>query len=122
MATILIADDASFMRGTLKYIVENAHHKVVGTAKEGKEAVEMYTRLKPDLVLLDVLMEGVDGMAALKAIRKHDPGAKVVMVTALGQEHKRQEAQQLGASGYIRKPFKQEEIADEINRILSNGE
>ena len=122
MATILIADDASFMRGTLKYIVENAHHKVVGTAKEGKEAVEMYTRLKPDLVLLDILMEGVDGIAALKAIRKHDPEAKVVMVTALGQEHKRQEAQQLGASGYIRKPFKQEEIADEINRILSNGE
>jgi len=122
MATILIADDASFMRGTLKYIVENAHHKVVGTAKEGKEAVEMYTRLKPDLVLLDILMEGVDGIAALKAIRKQDPEAKVVMVTALGQEHKRQEAQQLGASGYIRKPFKQEEIADEINRILSNGE
>ena len=122
MATILIADDASFMRGTLKYIVENAHHKVVGTAKEGKEAVEMYTRLKPDLVLLDILMEGVDGIAALKAIRKHDPEAKVVMVTALGQEHKRQEARQLGASGYIRKPFKREEIADEINRILSNGE
>jgi len=122
MATILIADDASFMRGTLKYIAESTHHEVVGTAKEGKEALEMYTKLKPDLVFLDILMEGIDGITTLKAIRKQDPEAKVVMVTALGQENKQQEARQLGASGYIRKPFKQEEITDEIDKVLSNAE
>ena len=122
MAKILIADDASFMRGTLKYIAENAHHEVVGTAKEGKEALEMYTKLKPDLVFLDILMDGMDGIAALEAIRKHDPEAKVVMVTALGQEQKQKEAAKLGASGYIRKPFKQEDITNEINKVLSNAE
>jgi len=122
MATILIADDASFMRGTLKYIAESAHHEVVGTAKEGKEALEMYTKLKPDLVFLDILMDGMDGIAALEAIRKHDPEAKVVMVTALGQEQKQKEAAKLGASGYIRKPFKQEDITNEISKVLSNAE
>lgn len=122
MATILIADDASFMRGTLKYIAERAHHEVVGTAKEGKEALEMYTKLKPDLVFLDILMEGIDGITTLKAIRKQDPEAKVVMVTALGQEQKQKEAAKLGASGYIMKPFKREEITNEINKILSNTE
>jgi len=118
MARILIVDDASFMRGTLKYIVESAQHNVVGMAKEGGEALELYKKLKPELVMLDILMKGVDGLSALKAIRKEEPGAKVIMVTALGQEEKQKEARKLGASGYIRKPFKQNEIIDEVERVL----
>ena len=119
MAKILIVDDASFMRGSLKYIAETAGHEVVGMAKDGREALELYFRLKPDLVTLDVLMKGMEGLSALKAIMKKDPGGKVIMVTALGQEEKQQEARKLGASGYIRKPFKQEEIVDEIEKVLS---
>ena len=120
MAKVLIVDDASFMRGSLKFIVESAGHNVVGTAKDGREALELYRKLKPDLVTLDILMQGMDGLAALKAIMKEDPGAKVIMVTALGQEEKQEEAQQLGAVGYIRKPFKQQEITGKIERILTN--
>ena len=119
MAKILIVDDASFMRGSLKYIAETAGHEVVGMAKDGREALELYSMLKPDLVTLDVLMKGMEGLSALKAIMKKDPGGKVIMVTALGQEEKQQEARKLGASGYIRKPFKQEEIVDEIEKVLS---
>ena len=122
MATILIADDASFMRGSLKFILENAGHEVVGTAKDGKETLAMYRELKPDLVTLDILMEGMDGLAALREITKDDPRAKVIMVTALGQEEKQEEAKKLGALGYIRKPFKRQEITDEIERVLSENE
>ena len=122
MARILIVDDASFMRGSLKYIVENANHKVVGTAKDGQEALELYRELGPDVVTLDILMRGMDGLAALKAIMAEDPAAKVIMVTALGQEEKQEEAQKLGACGYIRKPFKQTEIVDEIEKVLANAE
>src|SRR4051812_26674557 len=86
MARILIADNASFMRSCLKYIFENAGHQVIGMAKGGQEALELYGQLKPDLVTLDILMEGMDGIAALGHIMKEDPKARVIMVTALGQE------------------------------------
>ena len=122
MATVLVVDDASFMRGSLKFIVENAGHEVVGMAKDGKEALELYRKLRPEVVTLDILMRGTDGLTALEAIMTEDPTAKVIMVTALGQEEKQEEARQLGACGYIRKPFKQTEIVDEIERVLTSAE
>lgn len=120
MATIMIVDDAAFMRGSLKFIVEGAGHSVVGTAKDGQEALQLYRKLKPDITTLDILMRGMDGLSALEAIRKEDTTAKVIMVTALGQEEKQGEALKLGASGYIRKPFKQTAIVDEIKRVLGS--
>jgi len=120
VATILIVDDAAFMRGSLKYIVESVGHSVVGMAKDGQEALELYTKLKPDVVTLDILMKGMDGISALKAIIEEDPKAKVILVTAIGQEEKQEEARNLGACGYIRKPFKQTEIVDELKSVLGN--
>ena len=120
MAKILIVDDAAFMRGSLKYIVEGAGHSVVGIAKDGQEALKLCGELKPDIVTLDILMEGMDGLTALKAIKKDVPEAKAIMVSALGQEEKQKEAYRLGALGYIRKPFKQTEIVDEIRRVLDS--
>ena len=120
MATILIVDDAAFMRGSLKYIVESVGHSVVGMAKDGQEALELYTKLKPDVVTLDILMKGMDGISALKAIIEEDPKAKVILVTALGQEEKQEEARNLGACGYIIKPFKKTEIVDELKSVLGN--
>ena len=120
MAKILIVDDAAFMRGSLKYIVEGAGHSVVAMAKDGQEALKLYRKLKPDIVTLDILMSGMDGLTALKAIKKEVPEAKAIMVSALGQEEKQKEAYELGALGYIRKPFKQTEIVDEIRRVLAS--
>jgi len=122
MAKILIVDDASFMRGSLKFIVENAGHEVVGMAKNGREALELYKKLNPDLVTLDILMDEMDGVSALTAIRDLDHEAKVIMVTALGQDEKQAEARKLGASGYIRKPFTMTEISDEIEKVMTNAE
>lgn len=119
MAKILIVDDASFMRGSLEFIVESGGHEVVGMVKNGKEALEMYTKFKPDLVTLDILMKEMDGITALKEIIKRDPKAKVVMVTALGHEEKQKEAQSLGASGFIRKPFKRGDIISVIDNVLA---
>lgn len=122
MATILIVDDAAFMRGSLKFITENAGHQVVGMARDGGEALNLYRQCKPDVVTLDILMTGQDGLSALQTIRDEDPAARVIMVTALGQEEKEQEARKLGAVGYIRKPFKQSEITDTIASVLSEEE
>ncbi len=119
MAKILIVDDASFMRGSLKYIVETAGHSVVGMAKDGEEAIDMYKKLKPDIVTLDILMKGMDGITALKKIKALDPKAKCIIVSALGTEDKKEEAGSHGASGYIRKPFKQKDIMTEIDKAMS---
>lgn len=119
MATILIVDDASFMRGSLKYIVESAGHKVVGMASDGNEALDMYKQFKPDVITLDILMKGMDGITTLKKIREIDSKAKCIMVSALGTDDKKEEAISFGASGYIRKPFKQKDIMDELNKALS---
>lgn len=121
MASILIADDASFMRSSLKFIVENAGHEVVGLAKNGEEAAEMFEKHKPDIVTLDILMDGGDGFSALKKILKSDPGARVIMISAMGHEEKQKNARDLGAAGFIRKPFKAEDILAEIERIGSHS-
>ncbi len=121
MGKILIVDNASFMRSSLKYIVEKAGHEVVGMAVDGNEAIKLYKELKPDVVTLDILMEGMDGLTALNILKKDDPAVKVIMVTALGQSEKEDEDKKLGAAGYIRKPFKVEDIVAEINRVMGKG-
>jgi two-component system chemotaxis response regulator CheY len=118
MAKVMIVDDASFMRSSLKFIIEKYGHTVVGTAADGKEAIVLYPKLAPDIVTLDILMREMDGISTLKALLEQDPHAKVIMVTAIGQESKQEETKKLGALGYIRKPFKPEDIAEEIDKVL----
>lgn len=118
MARIVIVDDASFMRGSLEFILRTAGHEIVGLGRDGAEALNLYKDLQPDLITLDILMKGVDGLTALKSICEFDPAAKVVMVTALGQETKELEARNFGASGYIRKPFRQFDVVEAIGAVL----
>lgn len=118
MANILIVDNASFMRASLKAVCESAGHRVVGMAADGEEALRLYRELRPDIVTMDILMEGMDGIEALEEIKKYDPNARVVMVSAVGLEGKIEEATRLGAAGYIRKPFKAAEIGKEIKKAL----
>ncbi len=119
MANILIVDNASFMRSSLKAVCEQAGHKVVGLAANGKEALRLYRELRPDIVTMDILMEEMDGIEALEGIKKNDPNARVIMISAVGLEAKMEEASRLGAAGYIRKPFKTAEIIREIERVLA---
>lgn len=121
MATVLIVDDAAFMRGSLSHIISSAGHEVLGEAKDGAEALKLYKKLKPDLVTLDILMKGIDGLEGLESIMQADPDAKIIMVTALGQDEKEAQARKLGASGYIRKPFKTDEITSEIGKVLGES-
>jgi two-component system, chemotaxis family, chemotaxis protein CheY len=119
MAKIMIVDDSSFMRSSLKYIVEKGGNTVVGMAAKGDEAIDLYKKFNPDLVTMDILMPGMDGLATAHQIMKINKKAKIVMVTAIGQTEKQDEARKIGVSGYIRKPFKEQEINDEIKRIMA---
>ncbi len=122
MAKILIVDDSAIMRRTLHHIMEKAYHEVVGLTGNGDEAVKLYKELKPDLVTMDIMLDESDGMQALSAIMNENPEAKVIVITALGWEEKKDAAQKLGAAGYIRKPFDAQEIRQEIERVMGKSQ
>ena len=116
---ILITDDALFMRVTLKNILTQHGFEVVGEAQNGRESVEMYQTLKPDLVTMDITMPEMDGIAALKEIKSIDPDACVVMCTAMGQKNMVVEAIQSGAKDFIVKPFQPERVVEALNKLLA---
>lgn len=122
MARILIVDDSAIMRRMLQQIAEKACHEVVGLTGNGDEAVKLCKELRPDLVTMDVMLGESDGMQVLSAIMKEYPETKVIMITALGWEKKKEEALNLGAVGYIRKPFDAQEIRKEIERVTGKSQ
>lgn len=115
MALVLIVDDASFMRLRLSRVVTEAGHDVI-EASNGREAVEMYTEHKPDVVMMDITMPEMDGVQALKEIVKIDPDAKVIMCTALGQKSMVMESVKAGAKDFIVKPFQPEQVVEAIKK------
>lgn len=110
MKTVLIVDDAGFMRMALKLMLERNGFEVIGEADDGEVAVKQYQLLKPDLVTMDITMGEMSGVEALKKIKSIDKDAYVVMVSAMGQESVVREAIMAGAKGFIVKPFVEETI------------
>ena len=124
MARVLIVDDALFMRRMLSDIVRGAGHEVAGEAGDAVEAVRKYEELRPDVVTMDIVMprEGdMDGMGALRRILEIDPKARVIMVSALGQQEMILEALAVGAKDFIVKPFLEENVAKAVNRVAGEG-
>jgi len=120
MGRILIVDDTMFMRTLLKNILFSGGHEIVGEAADGTEAVAKYQDLKPDLVTMDIVMPKMNGIEALKEIKKMDPGARVVMCTAVGQEQMVKLAIKSGARGYVVKPFQAPKVLDEVKNVLAS--
>ena len=115
---VLVADDLKFIKLVLRELLEKAGFRVVGEASNGEEAVELYQEKRPDVVLMDITMPKLDGLAALKQILKFDPQAKVIMCSALGQQSLIVQALQLGAKDFIVKPFREERVIAAIKHIL----
>ncbi len=120
-ATILIVDDAAFMRAMLKRILKDAGYEIVGEAVNGREAVQLYEELTPDVVTLDMVMPEMGGMEALQAIRSRDPEAKVVIVSAVDQRENLLEAIRSGATEYIVKPFDESRVMKAVRRALGHN-
>lgn len=120
--TVLVVDDVEFVRKTLTDILTDAHYQVVGEAVDGKQAVEMYARLKPDVVTMDVVMPHLSGIDATRKIVKFDRDAKVVIVSAMGQENLVMEAINVGAKDYILKPFTAADVVKTLERAISGDD
>ena len=118
MAKILIVDDAAFMRKVIRDTLTKNGFTDLHEAVDGKDAVEKYFELQPDLVLMDITMPNMDGLEALKAIRAKDNKANVVMCSAMGQEAMVVQAIKEGAMDFIVKPFKPDRILQTVTKIL----
>ena len=119
MARVLVVDDAAFMRKMVTDALTKGGHEVIGEASNGIEAVERYRELRPEVTTLDITMPEKDGLAALQEIIGLDPGARVIMCSALGQESKVLESIKIGAKDFIVKPFKAERVLGAVDKALT---
>ena len=118
-STVLVCDDAVFMRTMVSDILSQAGFTVVGEAENGKQAVEKYRQLKPDLVTMDIIMPEMGGIEAVKQITTMDPGARILMCSAMGQQALVQEALQAGARDFVVKPFQPSRVLEAVQRVLA---
>jgi two-component system, chemotaxis family, chemotaxis protein CheY len=115
---VMIVDDLAFIKFVLRDILDKAGFRVVGEASNGEEAIRVYLDKRPDVVLMDITMPGMDGLTALKKIREHDPAAKIIICSALGQQRLIVQAIQLGAKDFIVKPFQPQRIISALKKAL----
>lgn len=118
---VLLVDDSTYIRTVLGSIIVEAGFEVVGEAADGEEAIRKYMALKPDIILMDVIMEPMNGMAATEVILDKDPAALILMVTVLEDKEILVDLIKIGAKGYITKPFSKEEIAEKIREVIKGG-
>ena len=118
-STVLVCDDAVFMRTMVSDILSQAGFTVVGEAENGRQAVEKYQQLKPDLVTMDIIMPEMGGIEAVKKITQLDPGARILMCSAMGQQALVQEALQAGARDFVVKPFQPSRVLEAVQRVLA---
>ncbi|MFC4302251.1 response regulator [Cohnella boryungensis] len=118
MAKIMVVDDAAFLRAMLRDILVKAGHEVVFEAQNGREAVDKYKAVRPDLVTMDITMPVMEGVEAVKEIRKFDPAANIVMCSAMGQKNLIIEAIQSGAKDFIVKPFQSNRVLEAISKAI----
>ena len=117
-ANIMIVDDAAFMRMMVKDILSKNGFNVVGEAENGAIAVEKYMELKPDLVIMDITMPEMDGLQAVREIKKRDGAARVIMCSAMGQQAMVIDAIQSGAKDFVVKPFQAERVIEAVTKAL----
>lgn len=117
--SVLIVDDIPFVRKTLSQILTEAHYTVVGEAADGPSAVDMFRRHHPDLVLMDIVMPGLSGIEAARKILEIDKQARIIMVTAMGQETLLMDSIAVGAKNYIMKPFQPQQILKAVEHVFA---
>lgn len=118
----LITDDNTFMRMTLRHLLEENGYTVVGEATDGQQAVQLYQELQPDLVFMDITMPGTGGIEAVKEIIRIDSQARIIMVSAMGQKAFIMDALKAGAKDFVVKPFQEEQILAVVAGIIGTNQ
>lgn len=118
MPTVMICDDSMFARQVTRRILTGAGYEVVGEAEDGQEAVAKYRELKPQLLLVDLVMPRLSGTEAIRRIVAEDPDARIVVCSAMGQEGLVNEALKAGARGFVVKPAQPAALAEAADGAL----
>ncbi|HCL4479927.1 TPA: response regulator [Clostridium botulinum] len=118
MKKALIVDDAKFMRMIVRNAIKKMNIEVVGEAENGIQAIEAYKKLKPDFVTMDITMNEMNGIEAVREIIAFDPNAKIIMCSAMGQQSLLSDAIKAGAKDFIVKPFKEGTVQDAVNKLF----
>jgi two-component system chemotaxis response regulator CheY len=117
MKRLLVVDDSLFMRKLIREVAAEAGWLVAGEARDGQEAVELYDRLRPDLVTMDLVMPRMTGLEALREIRTHDPQARVIVITAVDQKQALMDSIHHGAIDFIVKPFDRDRVLGLLRKL-----
>ncbi len=115
---VLVVDDAAFMRMMIKDVLSKNGYEILGEAENGLKGIEKYKELNPDLVIMDITMPEVDGIQAVKEIKKYDSNAKIIMCSAMGQQAMVIESIQAGARDFIVKPFQADRVVEAVKKVI----
>ena len=114
---VLVVDDLPFMRQAIREVLKDTRFRIVAEAENGEQAIARYREIAPDVVLLDIVMPVLDGLTALRRLRRIDPGSNIIMCSALGEQAMIVRAIQLGARDFIVKPFRPERVVSALERV-----
>ena len=115
---VLIVDDSPFIHKAISRALTNGDFEVCGIGFNGKEGAELYAKLKPDLVTMDITMPIMDGLDSARLIVKSDPAAKIIMLSAMGDEELMKSAKDIGIRVFLQKPFKSDEMMKAIAQVM----
>ena len=116
---IMVVDDSRLVRVQLEDVLEGTHYEVAAYCRSGEDAIEQYAAVQPDLVTMDIIMQGMDGLDAAEIILKNHPEARIVMVSSLAYDDTFERAKAIGTKGFVDKPFHQEQLLRVFEQALS---
>ena len=116
---IMVVDDSRLVRVQLEDVLKGTDYEIVAYCRSGEEAVEQYAEVQPDLVTMDIIMQGMDGLDAAQIILKNNPQARIVMISSLAYDDTFERARAIGAKGFVDKPFHQEQLLKVFEQALS---
>lgn len=115
---IMVVDDSRVIGMQMKNLLEGTDFEVVAYCRDGEEAIAQYSQVKPDLVTMDIIMPGMDGLETAQAILEDNPEARIIMVSSLAYDDTFAEAEAIGAKGFIDKPFEKEKLIEVFEQVL----
>ncbi|HRX15134.1 MAG TPA: response regulator [Spirochaetota bacterium] len=118
MANIMIVDDSKFMRSIIKETLIENNHTIVAETDNGVDAITLYNDLHPDIVTMDITIHGKDGIQTIEDIKKDNPDAKIIVVSALSKKTLQNSSRDLSVTAYVTKPFKKEDLQNAVNSLI----